>query len=208
MNPKGQPWIAEFRIVPRSIVAVWLSFGVWGLLICFRCFRVLGSGVGLFLLIWFSCPPRSVPGLVWVARPLRCGTGPVFSVVGPGLGWFLRMSSCIRPRSHCQAVVWVIGPLICGTEMSVFRVLLFFVLSIPSPRGRGRSGYLGYSECGTGLCEFLFSLFRWYGFASSSSPMLCRYFYFLLSLRHILAPPLVSGDVMVVFIEVYLVPYG
>ena len=35
-----------------------------------------------------------------------------------------------------------------------------------SPRDRGRSEYFDCSDCGTGLFDFLFSLFRWYDFAS------------------------------------------
>ena len=34
-------------------------------------------------------------------------------------------------RAQCRAVVWVIGPLNCGTGLPFFRVIIFFALQIP-----------------------------------------------------------------------------
>ena len=101
---------------------------------------------------------------------------------------------------------WVIKG---GSGLSLFRVFSFLVLPIPPARSRGRSGYFGYSDCGTGLCDFLFSLFRWYTFASPPSIRLWRYFGFLLFRPHILTPPPLSGDMAVVFLDVFPdVPYA
>ena len=40
-------------------------------------------------------------------------------------------------------------------------VFLFRPAYTPVAGSRGRSGYFGYSDCGTELCHFLFSLFWW-----------------------------------------------
>ena len=58
------------------------------------------------------------------------------------------------------AVVWVIGPLNCGIGQSVFRFRFLFRPADSPPLGTGADlGYFGYSDCGTGLCDFLCSLF-------------------------------------------------
>ena len=59
--------------------------------------------------------------------------------------------------------------------------------STSPPRGRGRSGYFCHSDCGTGLCDFLFLLFG--GIISPRPPSLrlWRYFGFSLFRRHVFA---------------------
>ena len=130
-----------------------------------------------------------------------------FFSLGPGLAWFLCISSCLHPR----AVAWVIGPLNCGTDKTVvFSLSFLFRPADPPPPGAGGDlgTYFGCSNCGTGLCDFMFSLFRWNDFVSSPLLTLWRYFGFPLFRRHILAPPSLSGDMTVVFFDVFPVPYG
>ena len=76
----------------------------------------------------------------------------------------------------------------------------------PPPQGQGRSGYFGCSDCGAGLRDFLFSLCRWYNFTSPPSLRIWRYFAFPLFRRHTLAPHPLSGDVGVVFFDVFSCP--
>ena len=54
---------------------------------------------------------------------------------------------------------------------------LFRPADPPPARSWGASGYFGYSDCGAGPCDSLFSLCRWYNFASPPSLRL-RYFGF------------------------------
>ena len=50
--------------------------------------------------------PRSVPGLVWVLRPLYCSKGHVFGV----LYWVvLAYFVLLTPPAQWRVVVWVIG---------------------------------------------------------------------------------------------------
>ena len=113
--------------------------------------------------------------------------------------------------ARCRAVVRVIGPLNCGTDKTVvFSLSFLFRPADPPPPGAGGDlgTYFGCSNCGTGLCDFMFSLFRWNDFVSSPLLTLWRYFGFPLFRRHILAPPSLSGDMTVVFFDVFPVPYG
>ena len=80
--------------------------------------------------------PRSLPGLVWVTRPLYCGPGHLFGAFGPGLRWFLSYSVQPTPPGLVAGRCRVIGPPNCGTGLSVFCARLYFVLPTPS-RGAG-----------------------------------------------------------------------
>ena len=103
MNLEAQLWIADFCIA--GALDGFLFF--WGL----RCgffywfvsgvYCVLGSGFGVFLLIRPADPPRSVPGLVWVFRPLYYGTRHAFRVFRLGSGWFLRFFVVSTPSAQC-----------------------------------------------------------------------------------------------------------
>ena len=94
--------MADFASPLRSIVSVALGYGVRivFLSVCFSKISALwGWGLGRsFLFRPTHFVFSSVPELVWVIRPRHCGTGHVFSVFGPGLGWFLRISSCLHPQ--------------------------------------------------------------------------------------------------------------
>ena len=68
-------------------------------------FRVLG----IFLILFIF---HEVLGRVFSSR--HALTLPYFGFLGPGSGWFLRFSSC-RPPRPVSGLVWVFGPLICGT---------------------------------------------------------------------------------------------
>ena len=86
-----------------------------------------------------------------------------------------------------------------------------FLFRPADPPALGVGGDLGifsYSDCGTGLCDFLFSLFRLYNFASPLSLRLWRYFGCLLFRGYILDPPPLSGIMAGVLFHVFLVPYG
>ena len=88
-------------------------------------------GLGCFFLFRPAHPLRSVPVLVWVIRSLYCGTGHVFCVLGPGLGWSLRTSSRLHPPRSVPGCG--LGNLAThsGTGLSFFRVIFFFFLPIP-----------------------------------------------------------------------------
>ena len=101
MSLEAQPWIADFRIAAAldSFPFFWvMGVGGFSCRCVFDAFSVLGSGFGVFLLVSSCPPPRSVPGLVWVIRPLYCGTKHAFEVFGLGLGWFLRFFDLPTPQ--------------------------------------------------------------------------------------------------------------
>ena len=128
-----------------------------------------------------------------------------FRVVWGG-SW--RISSCLHPP--LSAELWSASS---GHSIVTqgYRFVVFFSFSScrpPPARRRGRSGYFGYSDCGTGLCDFLFSLFRWFNFASPSFAKVVALLRFsAFPLTHSRPAPL-ADDTAVVFFDVFPEPYG
>ena len=92
------------------------------------------------------------------------------------------------------------------------RVFVFFYFSSsrsPLPLGAGGDlSILGYSDCGIGLCDFLLSLFQWHHFASPPLAKVVALLRFSAFRRHLRAPPPLSGDFAVIFLDIFPVPYG
>ena len=144
MNLEAQPWITDFRIAAAldsfRFLGFWVSGGVshW---FVFDVLCVLGSGFGVFLLVSSFLPPPLSAG-----ASLGCSGQSSFSIVAQDtfsevfLGrvwsgsWVFVLPA---PPAQCRAVVWIIGPLNCGTRLSVFCVIFFFVLPIPAPLAPG-----------------------------------------------------------------------
>ena len=133
-------------------------------------FCVLGSGCGVFLLV-SSCPPPTLSagsGLGNQATLLWRRTR--FLSFWAGFGVVPAYFALPIPRVHCRAVVWVIGPLNCGTGLSVVRVIFFSVLPIPPSLGAGGDlGILTTPTVPQDCVTSWFSLFRRYNFASPPS---------------------------------------
>ena len=112
------------------------------------------------------------------------------------------------PPTQCRVVVYVIGPLICGTGQSFF--VLFSCSSCRSPplRAGGHLGILAIptvgQDCATSCVLFFGDL------VSPRPPSLrwWRYFGFSRFRLHILAPHPLGDEVAVVFVDVLPVPYG
>ena len=79
----------------------------------------------------------------------------------------------------------------------------------PSPLGAGSDlGYFGYSDCGAGLYEFLCSLFLARKFRPAPLARVVPLLrVFALPLTHSRPAPL-TGDMAVVFVDVFPVSYG
>ena len=106
-------------------------------------------------------------------------------------------------------LVWVIGPLNCGTGLSFFRVRLLFVLpTTPPPLGAG--GALGIFATLTVAQDCVIFPLLFGGIISPRPPSLRLWTYFSLLLfgRHVFAPPSLQGDMALVFLDVFSVPYG
>ena len=93
--------------------------------------------------------------------PLSAGAGPGNQ---PALLWHMARflsflgrvwgSSCVfcpayTPPDQCRAVVWVIGPQIVAQDSRFFVILSSSCCRSPPLGAGGRSGYFGYSDCGT-----------------------------------------------------------
>ena len=141
------------------------------LLVCFHVVCVLGSAFGVFVAI-SSCRPSPAQRragqdnqatLLWHMTRFRS-----FWVGFEVVPAFFVLPT---PPARYRAVVWVIGPLNCGTGLSFFRVFSFFVLPIPPLLGVGGDpGILVTPTVARDCVAPLFSLFRWCNITSPRPP--------------------------------------
>ena len=92
---------------------------------------------------------------------------------------------------------------------AVFSCYYIFRPADPAPLGAG--GNLSILATQTVVQDCVtscFLLFRWHNFVSTPLLGLWRYFAFSLFRRHLHAPAPLSGDMVVVFLYVFPVPYG
>ena len=94
------------------------------------------------------------------------------------------------PPAQRKAAVWLMGPLNCGSGLSFFVFLPFSSCRSPPVGSRGRSGYFGYPDCGTGLHDSIFSLFSVYNFASPPLvEVVALFWFFAFPSAHSRPPP-------------------
>ena len=113
MDLEEQPWITDFRIAAAldSFPFLWvLKVWVFSYRFLLNVSCVLGSG-----LVVAQGTFSEFLGLVWE----------IVSV------YFVLLT----PPAQGRAVAWVIGPLSCGKGLSIFHVLVFFVLPT-TPRSK------------------------------------------------------------------------
>ena len=164
---------------------------------------VLGSGFELFLLVLSLPPPTLSAGAGLDNQATLLWHRTRFPSFWAGFG--VAPAYFVLPTPPpLSAGLWSVKP----DHFNVAHDCRFFVFFLfVLPRGRGRCVFFCYPDRGTGLCDFLLSLFRWYTFASTPSLRLWRYFGFSLFRRQILAPRPLSGDGTSVFLDVFPVPY-
>ena len=150
MDLEAQPWIADFRIATAldsfpffRVLGVEVFLGCWGVPSCFVLpTPPLSAGAGLgnpaasgVAQDTFSEFLDREWGGYWVSRPVHTAC----SVLGCGLG---NRATQLRHGMVCFSCYFIFRP------------------ADPPPVGAGGDmGYVGYSDCDTGLCDFLCSLF-------------------------------------------------
>ena len=103
-------------------------------------------------------------------------------------------------------MVYLIGPLISGTEQS-FSCIFLFRSADPPQLGKGSDLSFWLIRLCTGLCDFLLSIF---GGVISPRPPLEGFHYsgFSRFLQHILAPIPLAGDMAAIVVDSFPAPYG
>ena len=153
--------------------------------------------------------PRSVQRLVWVIRPLYCGTRHVFEVFRLGLGRFLRFFRPIDPPRS------VPGHGLGNRAAKLWHRTVGFSCSIllrpPDSPPLGAGGVLGIFVTPTvaqGCVTFFFLLFG--GIISPHPPSLrlWRYFGCALFRRHVFALPPLQVIWRCFSSTLFSVPYG